>query len=349
MEAKAENARLDLPAYFQGNLNGDVTMTRAPAASPRVGGSIGVSNARIPLNSFLNLKGGGSGGPALPEVAFENLSIAAGPNVRVQSANVDIGATGTATLGGTLSSPTLTGSFTSTGGTLSFYRTFNIESGSVTFDAQSGLIPAIDAAATTYVPDPPTAVRLHVTGPATDMNLALASDPSYSREQILGLLVGAQQFGAVRGVQTTGNQNFSAGSALASVGLGQLNTLFARNLLEPLSNSVASALGFTTVAITTDIQTGLGLSAGKSLGKNMRAIFSETFGYPKTQAVTLEAYPDAASGAKFTWYTTSGPTLLALQGAQPVGTDVLNLNRYTEPPPATGTNGISLSYQRKFW
>ncbi len=349
IDARAQNARLDLPSYFTGNLNGDVAVARASGAPPRASGSVAVSNARIPLNAFLNFKGGGQSGPALPEVAFANLSITAGPNVRVQSANVDIGATGTATLGGTLRAPTLAGSLNSTGGTLSFYRTFNLESGTVTFDPASGLIPDVDAAATTYVSDPPTAIRLHVTGPATDMNLALASDPSYNREQILGLLVGAQQFGAVRGVATTGNQSFSAGSALANVGLGQLNTLFTRNLLQPLSSSVASALGFTTVAITTDIQTGLGISAGKSLGKNMRAIFSQTFGYPKTQAVTLEAYPDSTSGAKFTWYTSTGPTLLALQGPQPIGMDVLNLNRYTQLPPVTGNNGISLSYQRRFW
>jgi autotransporter translocation and assembly factor TamB len=349
MEAKAQNARLDLPAYFQGNLNGSVTVARTRATPPQVSGSVAVSNARIPLNAFLNLKGGGQGGPALPNVAFTNLSISAGPNVRVQSANVDIGAAGNATLRGTLRAPTLAGSFASTGGTLSFYRTFNLESGNVTFDAASGLIPDIDAAAATYVADPPTAVRLHVTGPATSMNLALTSDPSYSREQILGLLVGAQQFGAVRGVRTTANQSFSAGSAVANVGLGQLNTLFTRNLLEPLSSSVASALGFTTVAITTDIQTGLGISAGKALGKNVRAIYSQTFGYPKTQAVTFEAYPNSASGARFTWYTSTGPTLFALQGPQSVGMDVLNLNPYTQLPPATGNNGISLSYQRKFW
>jgi autotransporter translocation and assembly factor TamB len=349
IDARAQNARLDLPSYFTGNLNGDVTAARTTAAPPRVSGSVAVSNARIPLNAFLNLRGGGQSGPALPEVAFENLSVAAGPNVRVQSANVDIGATGTATLGGTLRAPTLAGSLKSTGGTLSFYRTFNLESGRVTFDPASGLIPDVDAAATTYVADPPTAIRLHVTGPATNMNLALASDPSYNREQILGLLVGAQQFGAVQGVASTGSQSFSAGSALANVGLGQLNTLFTRNLLQPLSSSVASALGFTTVAITSDIQTGIGLSAGKSLGKNVRAIFSQTFGYPKTQAVTLEAYPDSTSGAKFTWYTSTGPTLLALQGPQPIGMDVLNLNRYTQLPPITGNNGVSLSYQRRFW
>ena len=288
------------------------------APPPRASGSVAVSNARIPLNAFLNVKGGGQSGPALPEVAFANLSITAGPNVRVQSANVDIGATGTATLGGTLRAPTLAGSLTSTGGTLSFYRTFNLESGSVTFDPTSGLIPDVDAAATTYVSDPPTAIRLHVTGPATNMNLALASDPSYNREQILGLLVGAQQFGAVRGVADDGQSEL-----LRRLGARQRRPRSAQHALhaQPArSRSQARSPARSDSRRSRSRPTsrpGSGISAGKSLGKNMRAIFSETFGYPKTQAVTLEAYPDSASGAKFTWYTSRGRRCWRCRGRSP--------------------------------
>jgi autotransporter translocation and assembly factor TamB len=348
LAVRAANARVNLPAYFEGDLNADVSVARTRASAPKVGGSVAISNARIPLNAFLNQKGGGQAAPHLP-VAFDNLKISAGDNVRVQSANVDIGASGSATLGGTLSAPTLAGTFTSTGGSLNFYRNFNLERGSVTFDPSSGIIPNVDAVATTFVSNPPTAIRLNVTGPATNMNLALASEPSYNREQILGLLLGMQQFGAVQGVQSGGGQGFSAGSAIANVGLGQLNTLFTRNLLEPISGSVARSLGFTTVAITSDIQTGLGLSATKTFGRNINAVFSQTFGYPRTQAVTLEGYLSEANSLRFTWYTSSGPTLFAQPPGQAVGMDVLNLNRYTALPPATGTNGYQFSFLRKWW
>ena len=286
--------------------------------------------------------------PALPNLAFESLQITAGNNVRIQSANVDIGATGEATLGGTLDAPSLAGSFTSTGGSLNFYRSFNIESGKVTFEPSSGFVPDVDAVATTFVPNPATAIRLHVTGPVTSMNLALASDPSYSREQILGLLVGAQQFGAVRGVNSTGGQGFSAGSAATQYALGQVNTLFTRNLLQPLSASLASSLGFTNVQITSDLQTGLGINAVKAFGKNVNAIFAQTFGYPSTQSVTLEVNPSVGTGLRGTWYTTSGPTLFVLQQPQLVGMSVLNLNPMTQLPPPTGTNGVSFSFLRKF-
>jgi autotransporter translocation and assembly factor TamB len=348
LKARADNARLDMPNYFTGNVNGSVSLAHTVADAPQLSGDIALSKARVPIDAFLSAKGGDNSKPALPDVEFSNFRVSVGSDVRVQSKNVDIGATGDLAINGTLAAPSLSGEFNSTGGSLSFYRSFNLQSGKVTFSPSSGFIPDIDAVATTYVSNPPTAISLQVKGPATNMNLTLASDPSYSREQILGLLVGAQQFGAVRGVNSTGGTGFSATGVAQQVALGQLNTLFARNLLQPLSSSVAGALGFTEVAITTDIQTGLGINAAKRLGKNVNAIYSETFGYPRTQAITFEANPAVGTGYRLNWYTTVGPTLFVLQGSQPAATDALNLNRMTQLPPPTGTNGINLQYLRKF-
>jgi autotransporter translocation and assembly factor TamB len=349
LQARADNARLDLPNYFTGNVNGSVSLAHTVAGPPQLSGDVTLSRARVPIDAFLSAKGGAGSAPALPDVAFSNLRVSVGSDVRVQSKNVDIGATGELAISGTLRAPSLAGAFDSTGGSLSFYRSFNLESGKVTFSPSSGFIPDVDAVATTYVSNPPTAVRLTVRGPATGMNLTFSSDPSYSREQILGLLVGAQQFGAVRGVNSTGDGSFSATGVASQVALGQLNTLFTRNLLQPLSSSVAGALGFTEVGITSDIQTGLGINAVKKLGKNVNAVYSQTFGYPRTQAITLEANPSVGTGYRLNWYTTVGPSLFVLQGSQPAaGMDVLNLNRLTQLPPPTGTNGINLQYLRKF-
>ncbi len=347
--ARARNARLDLPAYFQGRLDGEVALTRNGAEPTELRGDLSVADARIPLNSLLNQRGTPNARPALPNVAFRNVRLTAGSNVRVQSANVDIGTTGAVLLGGTLDAPTLAGAFRSTGGSLSFYRNFYVERGQVRFEPSSGVVPDVDAVATTFVPNPATAVRLHVTGPVTDMNLALASEPSYDRAQILGLLVGAQQFGAVRGVQASGGGTFSAGSAASGVALGQLNTVFTRTLLEPLSTSLGSTLGFTEVQITSDIQTGLGVNAVKAFGKYVNAIYAQSFGYPRTQSVGLEAHPNVGSALRLTAYTSTGPTLFALQQQpQPIAFGVLNLNPLTAYTPITGTNGVSFSYQRMF-
>jgi autotransporter translocation and assembly factor TamB len=346
--AIATNARLDLPDYFTGVLNADVSLARASAANPVVNGNVLLSKARIPLNTFLNQKGGVNERPVLPNIAFNGLQVAAGPDVRVQSRNVDIGAAGNVALSGTLNAPALSGSFRSTGGSLSFYRNFNLESGAVSFDPTSGVIPDVNAVATTFVANPPTAIRLNVTGPVTNMNLALASDPSYSRQQILGILVGAQQFGAVRGVRATNSQAFSATSAATNVALGELNTAFTRTMLEPLSSSLAQSLGFTEVQITTDIQTGVGVSAVKAFGKYVSAIFSQSFGYPKTQSIAFEAHPNEGTGLRVMAYTSTGPTVLSLQQPQPIGIDVMNLNPLTAFTPVGGTNGIAFSYLRKF-
>jgi hypothetical protein len=130
--------------------------------------------------------------------------------------------------------------------------------------------------------------------------------------------------------------------------LGQLNTVFTRNLLEPLSTSLGNALGFTEVQITSDIQSGLGINAVKAFGKYVNAIWAQSFGYPKTQSVALEAHPNPATGVRVTAYSSEGPTLFALQQPQPIGLDALNLNPLTAFTPISGTNGVSLSYQRKF-
>jgi hypothetical protein len=346
LQARVENARLDIPNYFAGVLNGNVNVARAPGTPLGIGGDVTVSSARIPLNAFLSQQGGAQRAPHFPEVAFDNLRILAGRDVRVQSANVDIGAEGSVVIGGTLNAPTLSGSFNSTGGTLSFLRTFNLESGSVQFEPSAGLIPRVNAVATTFVTNPATAVRLHVTGPATNMNLNFASDPPYSREQILGILVGAQQFGAVQGVQAT-RQNVSAVSTAQNLALGQVNTLFTRSLLQPLSASLGGVTG-TNVQITSDIQTGLGVSATRGIGRFVNAIFSQTFGYPRTQSIAFEANPTVGTGLRLTFYTSTGPTLLAVQQPQPVGMDVLNINPATSFQPAGGTNGFSFSVQKRF-
>ncbi len=343
----AQDARLDLSPYFRGNVNGNVTLARSPLTGAVVGGDVTLSQSRISMGAFLGGKSGGSETSFLPALSFSGLRVAAARDVRVQDANVDVGATGSVTINGTLAAPKLTGTFTSSGGTLSFYRTFNIERAEVAFSPGSGFIPDVNAKATTFVTNPSTAIGLQVTGPATSMQLTLTSQPEYSRQQILGLLVGAQQFGAVQGVQSTGG-TFSLSSAAANVALGQLDTLFTRNLLQPLSSSMAEALGFTNVTLTAGLQSGLGVSAVKAFGKNVNAIFAQTFGYPRVQSITLDAHPSDATGLRLTAFTAVGPTLLSLQQPLPVTAGTLNINPLTSLPPITGNNGITFAFQRKF-
>ena len=349
LHARADNAHLEMPAYFQGNLDGHVSVTRHASGPATVGGDVALSSARIPLSAFYNPRAQNASPAHLPEVAFNHLRIAAGRDVRVQSSEVDVAAAGSATLSGTLAAPRLAGVFDSSGGTIDFYHNFVLERGRVAFDPSNGVIPDVDAVATTYIADPATDVRLHVTGPATDMNLALESEPSYDRQQILGLLLGMQQFGAVRGVQSqTASGGFSLPATARNVTLGEANQVFVRRLLEPASLSIGSAMGFTDLQITNDLQGGLGLNAVKAFGKNVSATASANLGSPKSESVALEAHPSVATGLRLQVYTSEGPTLFSLQQPTAVGLDALNLNPMTQLQSVGGTSGVNFSYVHRF-
>jgi hypothetical protein len=180
------------------------------------------------------------------------------------------------------------------------------------------------------------------------MDLALASDPPYDREQILGLLVGAQQFGAVRGVASTGGGAFSTGAVARSLAYGQLNTAFTRNMLEPLSTGLGSALGFTEVQITSDLQTGVGVNAVKALGKYVNAVYQQTFGFPRTQSIAFEARPNDRTGVRLTAFSSTGPTLFSLQQPQFFAASALNVNPATSYTPIGGSSGVTLHLVRRF-
>jgi autotransporter translocation and assembly factor TamB len=342
----SDNAVFDLPQYFKGRVLGAVTLTRASGQPLQVDGNLAFSSTRIPLNAILPSNSPQSASTAAPlPVAFD-LAVGLGNDVRVQSGPVDIGAKGDLHVAGTLAKPTASGQLTSTGGSISFYRTFQIQYPStVTFDPGNGVIPYVDATATTTVPNPPTDVTLHVTGEATQLNVALASDPNYSREQILGLLVGAQALGAVSGVATTnGGPQQNPFQALAE---GQLGTLLTQNILEPFSSQLGSAVGLNNLAINyTPGAGGLSVGAQKKLFKDVNLVFGQSFNYPPRQSIGLVASPNDATAIQLTFF--SQPTsnrFDTFEGAQNLQSTNQSL---TAVEPANGTNGFAFSIQRKF-
>ncbi|MBV8491010.1 MAG: translocation/assembly module TamB domain-containing protein [Candidatus Eremiobacteraeota bacterium] len=350
MHVRADNAHLEMPAYFQGNVDAALALTRSNAGGvAHASGHLAVSSARVPLSAFLSSGSKNRAAPVLPPVAFDGVTIDAGRDVRVQSGEVDIGGQGSLALRGTLASPKLDGTLHATGGTIDFYHTFALHRASVTFDPDSGIVPYVDAVATTFVASPPTDVRLHVVGPATQMNLQLESEPVYDRQQIVGLLVGAQQFGAVQGVSSTASGGFSLPGAARNVALGQANTVFVRHLLEPLSASLGASLGFSDLQITSDLQSGLGLNAVKAFGKNVNAVFADSFGYPAMHSVALVANPSVGTSLRLRAFSSQGPTLMSLQEPQNVvGLDALQLNPMTALPATGGTSGVDFAFVRKF-
>lgn len=383
-DATAKGLRLDIPALGRGQVDGKASITHHPGAPPLIAADATLQDAVIPFSALLLAgAGGGGGGLDIPAEAGQarqpfasfDVKVTAGTNVRVRSANVDIGGRGTLAVAGTSVAPTLTGQFVSTGGTLAYFnRVFRIQSGTVTFAPDQGVIPTLKAVATAHVsnsdPNPvrnpggTADVTVDVNGPVTNLNIQLSSDPPYDREQILGLLLGAPAIGATNifGNETPGQQLNLAGvpqttaanrSTEFSVGqeaFGVVNAQFTRALLAPLESAFGDALGLSSFAVNIDYGGGVGLSARKILGRNVNFIYATSFSYPYRQTFGFDIKPNPSTAMQVTVFQTIG----AYSFGQTVGGSYLfnplqPVNqRATAAQPSTGTVGFSLSLQRLF-
>ncbi|MGA2394018.1 MAG: translocation/assembly module TamB domain-containing protein [Candidatus Lustribacter sp.] len=339
-----QHAALNVANLFRGQIDGMLDVTKPQGDIPTVGGTLVLSKTRLPLAALIPHTPANPNAHAPPTVAFA-LNVQIGNDFRVQGPGIDIGAQGAVTVGGNLAHPELDGRVSSTSGTLSFYRTFVLHAGTVVFAPSDGLIPDVDATATTHVTNPDTDILLHVTGPATSLNLDLSSNPSYDKEQILGLLVNAQALGAVPGVETaSGGGGIDAGS-IAGGFLGQELT---QSLLEPIGSSLGQSLGFEDLALGYDFGSGLSAGARKQLGKNLYATFNQSFGGDERQSIALNYTLPRNTAIALTAFNAGneGPSLLHTQQLfAPVGPTDYTLQALAPPP---GIAGVVLTYQRKF-
>lgn len=342
----ATNANVDAPKYFKGVVNADVVVARAAGARPMVTGTIAIPTGRLPLSAFLTFSKKPQGTAVPPDIGF-NVAMTAGRDVRVQGPEADIGVKGAATLAGTLASPSLNGQFHSTGGTVSLYRTFDVQHARVAFTPSDGVMPEVNAVATTQISDPNTFIRMHVTGLVPNMTIAFSSDPSYDRSQILGLLVGAQALGAVPGVAATGGGSFSASYELQSLALGQVSQELTRNLFEPLSAQLGQALGLGNLQLTDSFTGGFGIRAAKAFGKSMNVQFSESFGVPIQEMLSLNLHLSRGAVVQLMTYQQQDMNLLST--IAPVQPSTASLAMNAPPiPPMMGSNGFRLSYEHRF-
>jgi len=339
------NPVLDAPAFFRGRVNGGIDITRSANAPLDLGGNVAFTSTRIPLSAVFNPKAPQTQGPPPLPLALD-LNVTAGRDVRVQGGPVDIGAAGDLHVGGTLAGTQLAGDLSTVGGgTFNFYRNFRVTDGStVSFDPSDGVIPNVDINASTTVPNPPTDVALHITGPATQLNIALASDPSYSREQILGLLVGAQALGAVSGVQQTA-QTGGQQNPFQAAAQGELGTLLTQNIFEPFSSQIGGALGLSNLAFNYLPGSGVNIGATRKLFANVNVVFADSFNYPPRQSVGLRfSNKQNTTAAQLTFFTQPGANKF---GIQPTAFGTTNLS-VAAAEPASGDQGVSFSLQRRF-
>jgi len=379
----ARGAQLDLPAYGSGTLDAKIALDKKSETAPLLSGDVTLSNATLPFATFIKAAQGAAS-PSLPPLPLTfDLRATAGKNVRVRGngygAGLDIGASGSVTLGGTLASPTLAGTVASTGGTLTYFdRAFRVQEGNVQFTPADGVLPALHAVASSTVvnPDPDRArnpygsvdITIRVDGPIQGLKIGLTSNPpGYNRDEILGLI--APFGGFVNGIafsrqsmlaprQPSGITPLGALSPIPNVDLAQrssitvgqeafniLNAQFAASLLGPVESTLGQGLGLSSVNLTLGYYGNVGVTATRLLGKAVSAVYAVTFGIPQVQSFGLMVQPSPVTSATLNFFYQSGPTKLLQLPSSPVGYNA----GYTVAQPLIGNSGFSLTVQRYFW
>lgn len=341
----AKGARIDTP-LGRGSVDGSVQL-ESTARLPTLGGNLTLSNASIPFAALYKLaaEGGaspaGRGGPPF-DLAFD-LVAHAGRNVRVQSSIMDIGATGTLDLSGTVLQPRISGVLTATPGSVfsTYNRAFRVEQASVRFDPANGVDPYIDLRAYAHVdnPDPdPTRnavgsadITILADGPADEIAsgqqpLTFTSNPPYSQEQIVGLLLDASVFGAVnfgqqqngtnlRGAPAPENPLDPPGVTTYQAGVvnfneeafSVLNGQLTQRFLAPVERVFTGVLNLTDLELTVDYGGGVGYQALKQIGhRDIYASFGQTLANPIRTTTGFTARPDAITSISFSYFDQNG-------------------------------------------
>jgi len=387
VDLTARTARYDSPEYGRGTIDGTMRLVSARPL-PILSGNVTLSYASIPFSTIYRLAAGsGPVAPATgprPDVAFD-LVAKAGRSVRVQSSLIDIGTEGSLALTGTLQSPRLGGTLAATpGGYFSTYnRVFRIQDASVRFDPNQPINPLIDVRAYARVtnPDPdPTRnaigsadITVEVHGAADEIAsgarpLTFTSIPSYSQEQIVGLLLDASLFGAVnynpqqagvtlRGAPGISNPILPPGVTAYQTGTGSLtfnqeafsifNNQFTQRLLAPVERYVTGKLALTDLELTIDYGGGVGFNMLKQIGhRDLYAQFGQTLTYPTRTTLGLTSRPDAVTSIGFNYFQQNGQYALTTNAN---GTSPFSyLERLKGIQPLAGRQGFTFSITRRY-
>ncbi|HYZ15651.1 MAG TPA: translocation/assembly module TamB domain-containing protein, partial [Candidatus Acidoferrum sp.] len=315
----AKGARFDLPQYATGQVDGALRLARV-GTLPQLSGRVTLSNTSIPFGNILHQIGSAGGGGTASGTPFDlafNLVATAGKNVRVTGSLIDVRATGSIALTGTLSNPRLGGAISAApGGFFSTYNhVFRIQEAKVTFNPENGINPTINARAFAHVtnPDPdPTRntigsadITILVNGPADQLassgnGIQFTSNPPYDRAQILGLLLDASLFGAVnfsqqqagtllRGAPPATNPLLPPGVTPYAVGalnlneeaFSLLNGQLTQRFLYPVERLITGPLGLDDLELTVDYGGRVGYQAYKQIGhRDIYANFGQVLTSP---------------------------------------------------------------------
>ena len=386
VDLSAHRARLDLPQYGTGQVDGTLRLASARPL-PLLSGDVTLSNASIPFAAIA--RGAGGGPPAAGPGAAGGLNLAfdlmarAGRNVRVQSSIIDIGATGLLDLSGTLAAPKLAGTLSATpGGIFSTYnRVFRVQQAAVRFNPADGVMPNVDLRAFAHVtnPDPdPTRntigsadITVLAQGPADEiasgaLPLQFSSNPPYGQEQIVGLLLDASVFGAVnfgaqdngttlRGAPGISNPLLPPGVTPYQSGVinfnqeafSVLNGQLTQRFLAPIERFFTGRFGLTDLELTVDYGGGVGYNALKQIDhRDVYASFGQTLTAPNRTTLGFTSRPDAVTSIVFNYFQQNG--VYALTTNANGTTPFSNPQRLAGIQPLNGRSGFTFSIVRKY-
>ncbi|TAM77670.1 hypothetical protein EPN44_02210 [bacterium] len=373
---RARRARLDVPTLGQGTLDAGLTLAATNAKQPTLSGDITLSNASLSLSGLYGIatKGVGAGAFAssTPFGLGLDLHVSAAKNVRVQGSVLDIGATGSMGVTGTLADPKLAASFQSTNGTISYFdRLFRVDRATLSFDPESGAIPYITATASTRITNvsPSVPVTLHAVGPVTNLTVDFSSDRPYDRQQLLALLLDVPAFtgqsltpgqgdvnpatqpgGALPGLRgAPGIPNAplppgvlvpaqNGGFDVSGEALSILNAQFGRALLAPLGG----ALGLQDLGLALEHGGAVAIDVSKALTDRVSLNYRESLSIPTRQSVGFDYFPSENTSLNLQVFQQGASSL-----QNQLTSNATNLN-VRPGEPIVGTQGWALSIRRLF-
>ena len=213
--------------------------------------------------------------PSLFDLPSVNLQLAtAAQNVRVRGGPVDLTTEGTLDIAGSVRDPKLSGAFASRRGTISaFGVTFRVEHGVLSFDPDQGVLPSLDATASTLISG--DRISLDVSGRVDRLNTVMSSSSGQTPEQILATIVGGSAVGAFAGGVT--------GQTVGTSATRLLGAELTQNILSPFSTALAQSLSVEEVFIEFNQLGQIVLEVRKFVTPTISLIYGQTTEQPITQ------------------------------------------------------------------
>ncbi|HWR56397.1 MAG TPA: translocation/assembly module TamB domain-containing protein [Negativicutes bacterium] len=187
--------------YYVGPLEGAFTLENGARGIPVLKGGLNIANTEIIPPLFWPETNN-----ALPNVRLD-VEIQVDKNVRLRSPGIyDMYVKGKVKAQGSLLHPITSGKLTVVRGSLQYLGTsFKITEGAADFTQYDSFLPSVQLTAETRTLD--TKIHLQVTGPLSQMNFSLTSEPALSQQQIITLLT----------LRSRGDGGSSGGNQLATL------------------------------------------------------------------------------------------------------------------------------------